>query len=92
MFIQLTELFFKSFCNSLQVVLPTFILEKRSLLEMFADCMAHPDLFLRIADMKDAELRMMAVLEWYLTSFHAGRKVGLQVNEESLRSLKMSSS
>ena len=30
-----------------QVVLPTFILEKRSLLEMFADCMAHPDQFIR---------------------------------------------
>lgn len=30
-----------------QVVLPTFILERRSLLEMFADCMAHPDMFLK---------------------------------------------
>ena len=30
-----------------QVVLPTFILERRSLLELFADCMAHPDVFLR---------------------------------------------
>jgi hypothetical protein len=28
-----------------QVELPTFILEKRSLLEMFADCMGHPQLF-----------------------------------------------
>lgn len=33
--------------NILQVVLPTFILERRSLLEMFADCMAHPDVFLK---------------------------------------------
>lgn len=30
-----------------RVVLPTFILERRSLLEMFADYMAHPDQFLR---------------------------------------------
>lgn len=30
-----------------KVVLPTFILEKRSLLEMYADYFAHPDLFLR---------------------------------------------
>jgi len=29
-----------------QVVLPTFILEKRSLLEMFADCMGHPQYYL----------------------------------------------
>lgn len=31
----------------LQVVLPTFILERRSLLEMYADFFAHPDLFCR---------------------------------------------
>lgn len=30
-----------------KVVLPTFILERRSLLEMYADYFAHPDLFLR---------------------------------------------
>lgn len=30
-----------------KVVLPTFILEKRSLLEMYADFLAHPDLFVR---------------------------------------------
>ncbi|PAA67953.1 hypothetical protein BOX15_Mlig031050g2 [Macrostomum lignano] len=57
-----------------RVVLPTFILEKRSLLERFADSMLHPDMFLRPADMPDPESRMVAVLEWYLTSFHAGRK------------------
>lgn len=36
------RLFFPS-----QVVLPTFILERRSLLEMYADFFAHPDLFVR---------------------------------------------
>lgn len=30
-----------------KVVLPTFILERRSLLEMYADYFAHPDLFIR---------------------------------------------
>jgi len=30
-----------------KVVLPTFILEKRSLLEMYSDFFAHPDLFVR---------------------------------------------
>lgn len=30
-----------------KVVLPTFILERRSLLEMYADFFAHPDLFVR---------------------------------------------
>lgn len=32
-----------------KVVLPTFILERRSLLEMYADYFAHPDLFIRCA-------------------------------------------
>lgn len=31
----------------MQVTLPTFILEKRSLLEMYADFFAHPDLFVK---------------------------------------------
>lgn len=57
-----------------KVVLPTFILEKRSLLEMFADCMAHPLLFLSIPELETPEQRMLAVVEWYLTSFHAGRQ------------------
>ncbi|KAB0349262.1 hypothetical protein FD754_014119 [Muntiacus muntjak] len=42
-----------------KVVLPTFILEKRSLLEMYADFFTYPDLF---------------VVKRYLSTFHAGRK------------------
>ncbi|XP_038052986.1 oxysterol-binding protein-related protein 11-like isoform X2 [Patiria miniata] len=57
-----------------KVVLPTFILEKRSLLEMYADFMAHPDMFARIPSLPTPEARMMAVVEYYLCSFHVGRK------------------
>jgi len=57
-----------------KVVLPTFILERRSLLEMYADYYAHPDLFVGIADIKDPRERMVQVVRWYLSSFHAGRK------------------
>ena len=57
-----------------KIVLPTFILERRSLLEMYSDFFAHPDIFLEIADGKDPEERMIRVLRWYLSSFHAGRK------------------
>ncbi|XP_075905531.1 oxysterol-binding protein-related protein 11 [Nelusetta ayraudi] len=57
-----------------RVVLPTFILEKRSLLEMYADFMSHPDLFVAIADGGSAEERMVRFVEYYLTSFHEGRK------------------
>ncbi|XP_047735857.1 oxysterol-binding protein-related protein 9 isoform X2 [Hyalella azteca] len=57
-----------------KVVLPTFILERRSLLEMYADFFAHPDLFCSIPHGKDARQRMVTVLRWYLSAFHAGRR------------------
>ncbi|XP_078187849.1 oxysterol-binding protein-related protein 9 isoform X8 [Callithrix jacchus] len=57
-----------------KVVLPTFILERRSLLEMYADFFAHPDLFVSISDHKDPKDRMVQVVKWYLSAFHAGRK------------------
>lgn len=57
-----------------KVVLPTFILERRSLLEMYADYFAHPDLFIRIVEHKDPRERMVQVVKWYLSAYHAGRK------------------
>ncbi|XP_029284912.1 oxysterol-binding protein-related protein 9 isoform X3 [Cottoperca gobio] len=57
-----------------KVVLPTFILERRSLLEMYADFFAHPDLFVSIAEQAEARDRMVHVVKWYLSAFHAGRK------------------
>ncbi|CAF4787893.1 unnamed protein product [Pieris macdunnoughi] len=57
-----------------KVVLPTFILERRSLLEMYADSFAHPDQFVKIVDMPTPRERMVQVVRWYLSSYHAGRK------------------
>ncbi|XP_063042082.1 oxysterol-binding protein-related protein 10-like isoform X2 [Engraulis encrasicolus] len=57
-----------------RVVLPTFILEKRSLLEMYANFMAHPDLFLAITAATTPEERMVRFVEYYLTAFHEGRR------------------
>ncbi|XP_068620059.1 oxysterol-binding protein-related protein 9 isoform X2 [Battus philenor] len=57
-----------------KVVLPTFILERRSLLEMYADSFAHPDQFVKIVDMPSPKERMVQVVRWYLSSYHAGRK------------------
>ena len=57
-----------------KIVLPTFILERRSLLEMYSDFFAHPDLFVSVADGQTPEERMVTVLKWYLSSFHAGRR------------------
>ncbi|XP_073930154.1 oxysterol-binding protein-related protein 10 isoform X2 [Castor canadensis] len=60
-----------------KVVLPTFILEKRSLLEMYADFMAHPDLLLAVAAGATPEERVIGFVEYYLTAFHEGRKGAL---------------
>jgi len=57
-----------------KIVLPTFILERRSLLEMYADFFAHPDIFVEIPNKTTPEERMIQVLKWYLSSFHASRK------------------
>ncbi|XP_064476901.1 oxysterol-binding protein-related protein 9-like isoform X2 [Ornithodoros turicata] len=57
-----------------RVTLPTFILERRSLLEMYADFFAHPNLFVNIVDHADPKDRMVEVVRWYLSAFHAGRK------------------
>ncbi|XP_066964551.1 oxysterol-binding protein-related protein 11-like isoform X9 [Macrobrachium rosenbergii] len=56
-----------------RVTLPTFILERRSLLEMFADFLGHPDYFIKVAEATTPEDRMQAVVKWYLTSIHVGR-------------------
>ncbi|KAJ6224125.1 hypothetical protein RDWZM_002670 [Blomia tropicalis] len=57
-----------------KVALPTFILERRSLLEMYADFFAHPDIFVSIPNCETPQDRMVAVVRWYLSAFHAGRK------------------
>ncbi|CAK8678837.1 unnamed protein product [Clavelina lepadiformis] len=56
-----------------KVTLPTFILEKRSLLEMYADFVGHTDTFVSISDGTSAVERMHRVLKFYLASFQSGR-------------------
>ena len=52
-----------------KIVLPTFILERRSLLEMYADFFAHPDIFTEISEKESPEERIIQVLKWYLSAF-----------------------
>ena len=56
-----------------KITLPTFILERRSLLEMYADFFSHPDLFIDVAKQQTPEKRMVAALKFYLSTFSAGR-------------------
>nr|CAH8869884.1 unnamed protein product [Trichobilharzia regenti] len=57
-----------------RITLPTFILERRSTLEMYADFLAHADLWAVIPDAPTPRDRMVACLRWYLSAFHAGRR------------------
>lgn len=41
---------------------------------MYADYFAHPDLFIKIAEHNDPRDRMIQVVRWYLSAYHAGRK------------------
>ncbi|CAK8676002.1 unnamed protein product [Clavelina lepadiformis] len=56
-----------------KVVLPTFILERRSLLEMYAEFFSHADYFLEISQKPTPEERMIACLRFYMSTFAAGR-------------------
>jgi hypothetical protein len=60
-----------------KVTLPTFILERRSLLEMYADFFAHPDDFLKGTETDNAEERMISVIRYYLGAFYPARKSGV---------------
>ncbi|VEL34879.1 unnamed protein product [Protopolystoma xenopodis] len=57
-----------------RITLPTFILERRSALEMYADFLTHADLWTSIPDGISPRDRMIACLRWYLSAFHAGRR------------------
>ncbi|CAF0724890.1 unnamed protein product [Adineta steineri] len=57
-----------------KITLPTFILERRSFLEMLADFLAHPDQFVNVTDYNTPRDRFIQVVKWYLSAFHAGRK------------------
>ncbi|KAG7255436.1 hypothetical protein CRUP_016829 [Coryphaenoides rupestris] len=57
-----------------QLKLGMDLTRKRSLLEMYANFMAHPDMFLSITSGVTAEERMLRLVEYYLTAFHEGRK------------------
>ena len=57
-----------------KVVLPTFILEKRSTLEMYADFFSRPDLFCQITTQPSDKERMLQCVRWYIAAFQAGRR------------------
>lgn len=53
-----------------RVVLPTFILEPRSMLERITNFMSHPEMLLPIPDIDDPVERFVAVVKFYLSGWH----------------------
>ncbi|KAI8990350.1 hypothetical protein BDB01DRAFT_848422 [Pilobolus umbonatus] len=53
-----------------RVTLPTFVLEKRSMLERITDFMAHPELIIGVSEIDDNTERFIAVLKWFLSGWH----------------------
>uniref|UniRef100_A0AC35FD33 Oxysterol-binding protein n=1 Tax=Panagrolaimus sp. PS1159 TaxID=55785 RepID=A0AC35FD33_9BILA len=59
-----------------KVTLPAYLLERRSLLEMYADFFAHPDDFIKGTESQNAEERMVAIVKYYLGAFYPATKSG----------------
>lgn len=57
-----------------RITLPTFILEKRSLLEMYAEFLSYPHLFTSIPEGDTAEKRFIKCVQYFLSTFSAARK------------------
>eukprot|EP00298_Acanthocystis_sp_HF-20_P012484 c19911_g1_i3.p1 GENE.c19911_g1_i3~~c19911_g1_i3.p1 ORF type:complete len:393 (+),score=138.74 c19911_g1_i3:32-1180(+) len=57
-----------------KVALPTFVLEKRSLLESMTDTFAHPQLLDEAVSIDDDLERFLAVLKFYLSAWHTRPK------------------
>ncbi|KAK7742171.1 Oxysterol-binding protein OBPa [Diatrype stigma] len=53
-----------------RVVLPTFILEPRSMLERITNFMCHPEMLLSIPELDDPVQRFVSVVKFYLSGWH----------------------
>lgn len=53
-----------------RVVLPTFILEPRSMLERITNFMAHPETLLPMPEIEDPIQRFVSVVKFYLSGWH----------------------
>jgi hypothetical protein len=60
-----------------KVTLPTFILERRSLLEMYAEFFSHPEDFIQANVLSTPEERIISVVRYYLNAFYPARKSGV---------------
>lgn len=61
-------------CDLSKITLPTFILEKKSMLERITNFFEIPDLLLEAEATDDDLLRFVLIVKWYLASWHIAPK------------------
>lgn len=61
-------------CDLSRITLPTFILEKKSMLERITNQLQFPDIVLDAHAEKDDLLRFVKVVKWYLAGWHIAPK------------------
>lgn len=61
-------------CDLSKITLPTFILEKKSMLERITNFFQIPDILLEANKTDDSLQRFLLVLKWYLASWHIAPK------------------
>mmetsp|Transcript_8608 Transcript_8608/g.8499 ORF Transcript_8608/g.8499 Transcript_8608/m.8499 type:complete len:468 (-) Transcript_8608:55-1458(-) len=61
-------------CDLSKITLPTFILEKKSMLERITNFFEIPDLLLEADATDDALMRFVLMVKWYLASWHIAPK------------------
>lgn len=59
-------------CDLSRIALPTFILEKKSMLERITNQLQFPDVLLEAHSNKDGLQRFVKVVAWYLAGWHIG--------------------
>lgn len=57
-----------------RITLPTFILERKSMLERITNTLQHPGMLSRANDETDPELRFLEVVRWYMSGWHIAPK------------------
>lgn len=60
-----------------RIAMPAFILESRSMLEMYADFYLYTDLFLKVTELTCPHERIKQLLRWYIATFRTCRKNSL---------------
>lgn len=61
-------------CDLSRITLPTFILERKSMLERITNQLQQPDLLIAAANEKEPLLRFKEVVRWYMSCWHIAPK------------------